>query len=135
VSFHVPERNRIRKGKRGTDESYGNNGMFLFQAGLRRPYLLCTIASDGSDWAISGLEFPAWEHVSVSTQVRCPTWEEMCFIKGIFWDADDVVMQFHPRESEYVNQHPFCLHMWRPIGVEFPTPPSSTVGDKVLVAA
>lgn len=24
-----------------------------------------------------------WEHVSVSIRHRCPTWEEMCFYKGL----------------------------------------------------
>ena len=24
--------------------------------------------------------------------------------------------------------HPYCLHMWKPIGVEIPTPPSILVG-------
>lgn len=131
VSYHAPEKYRVRTGRRGTDGSYGNNGMFLIPAGLRRPYQICTIASDGSEWEMLGFEPPAWEHVSVSTAVRCPTWEEMCFIKGLFWDAEDVVMQLHPRESEYVNQHPYCLHLWRPVGVTIPTPPFQTVGDNV----
>lgn len=131
MSFHVPEKYRVRHGERGTDASYGNNGMFIIPPSLRRPYQLCTIASDGADWEVFGFELPAWEHVSVSTAVRCPTWEEMCFIKGLFWDGEDVVMQLHPRESEYVNQHPYCLHLWRPIGVEIPTPPALTVGDRV----
>lgn len=128
MSYHVPEKYRVRTGERGTDASYGNNGMFFIPAGHRRPYLLRIVASDGTGWEEHGFEPPAWEHVSVSTAVRCPTWEEMCFVKGIFWDGDDVVLQFHPRESEYVNNHPHCLHLWRPIGVAIPTPPSFTVG-------
>ena len=128
MSFHVPEKLRLRDGNMGTDSSYGNNGMFIFPKSLKRPYSLRAIASDGTDWIENGFPAPAWEHVSISTVVRCPTWEEMCFIKGIFWDGEDVVLQFHPRESEYINNHPFCLHLWRPIGVEIPTPPSLTVG-------
>ena len=23
-------------------------------------------------------------------------------------------MQLHPAEQEYINQHPYCLHLWRP---------------------
>ena len=64
-----------------------------------------------------------WEHVSVSTPSRCPNWAEMCFAKDLFWSVDDVVMQIHPAASEYVNNHPYCLHLWRPQGVEIPTPP------------
>jgi hypothetical protein len=38
----------------------------------------------------------------------------MCYVKRLFWDADDVVMQLHPRESEYVNAHPHVLHAGSP---------------------
>lgn len=64
-----------------------------------------------------------WEHVSVSLKKRCPTWEEMCMIKDIFWGDDECVVQFHPTKSEYVNAHPYCLHLWKKIGVDFETPP------------
>ncbi len=69
-----------------------------------------------------------WEHVSISRGDRCPTWEEMCFIKDLFWDGEDVVMQFHPKKSEYVNLAKTCLHLWRPVGIEFPTPDKHLVG-------
>ena len=68
-----------------------------------------------------------WEHVSVSLEKRCPTWDEMCMIKEIFWKDEEVVVQYHPAKSEYVNIHPYCLHMWRKIGSEFETPPKSFV--------
>ena len=58
------------------------------------------------------------EHVSVSLPRRCPTWEEMAMIKDIFWDDEETVIQFHPKKSEYVNVHQFCLHMWRKPGWE-----------------
>ena len=131
MSFHVPNKYRVRKGERGTDDSYGNNGMFVLPVSLRRQYALTIIASDGDGWEHLGYPLPAWEHVSVSTAVRCPSWEEMCFVKGLFWDSEDVVIQFHPRESEYVNNHPRCLHLWKPVGVTLPTPPLETVGVKV----
>jgi hypothetical protein len=69
-----------------------------------------------------------WDHVSVSTANRCPNWDEMCFVKQLFWSPDDVVMQLHPAASEYVNEHPYCLHLWRPQGVTLPTPPAIMVG-------
>ena len=52
----------------------------------------------------------------------------MCFVKTVFWDREDCVVQFHPPESEYVNDHPFCLHLWRPVGVVIARPPALTVG-------
>lgn len=71
-----------------------------------------------------------WEHVSISLKNRCPNWREMCFVKDFFWDPHEVVMQLHPAKSEYVNMHPNCLHLWRPIGIDIPTPPSILVGFK-----
>lgn len=68
-----------------------------------------------------------WEHVSVSLVNRCPTWDEMCFVKDLFWSPEETVVQYHPRASEYVNNHPYCLHLWRPIGVGLPLPPPGLV--------
>lgn len=68
-----------------------------------------------------------WDHVSVSFTNRCPTWEEMCEIKGMFFRPDEVCVQFHPAESEYVNVHPYCLHIWRSQNEKQPTPPMNFV--------
>jgi hypothetical protein len=71
-----------------------------------------------------------WEHVSMSFCDRCPTWSEMCKVKEIFWNDEECVVQFHPPKSKYVNNHPYCLHLWRKIGAEFEVPPSILVGLK-----
>ena len=54
-----------------------------------------------------------WEHVSVSFRDRCPTWDEMCVAKDVFWKPDEACMELHPPEAEYVNIHKYCLHIWR----------------------
>lgn len=64
-----------------------------------------------------------WEHVSVSTGTRIPSWPEMQHIKELFWGDDETVIQFHPRKSEYVNAMPFCLHLWKRTGIEYQLPP------------
>lgn len=71
-----------------------------------------------------------WQHVSVSKPNKCPTWEEMCLVKDLFWDEDEVVFQFHPAKKDYVNNHPYCLHLWRKQGTEIETPPTILVGLK-----
>lgn len=68
-----------------------------------------------------------WEHVSISMDKRCPTWDEMCMIKDIFWDKEECVVQYHPPKSVYVNNHPYCLHLWKKIGQEFQLPPKEFV--------
>ena len=71
-----------------------------------------------------------FEHCSVSLPTRCPSWEQMCSIKEAFWKDDECCMQLHPPKSNYVNNHPYCLHIWRPINQEIPQPPSLMVGIK-----
>ena len=69
-----------------------------------------------------------WQHVSVSLRNRCPNWEEMSHIKSLFWAESDTVLQFHPKKSEYVNMHPYCLHLWKKRDVDHELPPSLLVG-------
>lgn len=83
------------------------------------------IASCGDD------EIP-WEHVSVSTAKRCPTWDEMDAVKRLFWDDDEAVMQLHPPRANWVNNVSTCLHLWRPLRGEIPLPPEIAVGFKEL---
>lgn len=126
MAFHVPHRHRIRTHpKLGSDDSFGNNGAFeIPHAGV----VLFVIASDGAD-----LEAPnQWEHVSVHAREgdrqRTPTWDEMCAIKALFWDAEDCVIQFHPPRSQYVNRHQHCLHLWRSLNYRQAMPPKVLVG-------
>jgi len=63
---------------------------------------------------IASFEPDGWNHVSVSLAHRNPSWNEMCFIKDLFFDEEDLCLQFHPKKSEYVNLHKHCLHIWQP---------------------
>ncbi len=68
-----------------------------------------------------------WEHVSVSSLYRCPTWDEMKAVKELFWHDEETVIQFHPRKSAYVSVHPYTLHLWRnvePFKSDYELPPS-----------
>ena len=71
-----------------------------------------------------------WDHVSVSLQTRCPTWNEMNYIKNLFFDETEVAFQFHPKKTEYVNHHPYCLHLWRSHSQKIITPPTTLIGPK-----
>lgn len=103
------------------------------QQGTTGPFFVGPI-SGRELWCIASDDY-GWEHVSVHSSNRAgklfmPTWEEMCWIKHQFWDAEDWVMQLHPAKSEYINTHGKTLHLWRPIGQAIPTPPSILVGIK-----
>lgn len=69
-----------------------------------------------------------FEHLSVSTPIKTPSWEQMSFMKEIFWSDDEVCMQLHPKKEDYVDNMRYCLHIWRPIDKEIPMPPSIMVG-------
>lgn len=106
-----------------------DSGCFLFPHFRINGYEIFVIASNGL----------GWEHVSVSVRpqnknaTRCPTWEEMCWVKDQFWDKDKAVVQYHPAESDYVSMHPFCLHLWRPTDKELPTPDPLMVGPRSFI--
>jgi hypothetical protein len=105
------------------ENRFGENfGAFLIPRG-KTGVNLKTIVSSGD----KGIP---WEHVSISVlnQDRCPTWEEMSFIKSIFWLPTETVIQFHVPDNEHRNVHPYTLHLWRPLNTEIPRPPSITVG-------
>jgi hypothetical protein len=112
------EKARIRDGIMWTNSSDGLIGAFriVFPLG----HTLHVISS--GPYTDTG-----WEHVSVSAMDRCPTWPEMCVIKELFWSRDECVVQFHPPDRDYINAHPFCLHLWKPINIALPMPPKDLI--------
>lgn len=99
---------------------HGNNGFFLIPAPKGNQNLK-VIASDGM----------GWDHVSVSLPNRCPNWPEMCLVKDLFFELNETVVQFHPSIEEYINCHPYCLHLWRSQTDIHDLPPSELIGPKI----
>jgi len=116
---------RIRVGEFASDPSWGAYGKFIIFGPCGERLCIMASGADADDPQSEG-----WEHVSVSTIRRTPNWREMSFVKDLFWDEDEGVVQFHPPRSEYANNHPNCLHLWRNKHQQFPLPPSILVGDK-----
>jgi hypothetical protein len=116
-------RNKTHPQYGSTDES-GMNGFFVIPMDPEQRNFALVIASEGNE------QMP-WEHVSArigekhngKLKERTPHWWEMCVLKKLFFKDDEVVMQLHPKEEDYVNLHPFVLHLWRPKNQEIPTPP------------
>jgi len=108
---------RIRTGALVSEDSSGNNGAFMVPWRGNHYGVLC---SDGM----------GWDHVSVSLPDRCPTWDEMTYITQLFFKDDETVMQLHVPPVEHMNNHPFCLHLWRPQDQDIPKPPPGMVGSK-----
>jgi hypothetical protein len=98
--------------------TYGDDtcGLFAFPSPL--PWRRLSVI------AASGL---GWDHVSVSNPFSAPTWQEMDFVKRLFFRPEEVVMQLHVAEAEHINHHPNCLHLWRPHFEAVPLPPAEMV--------
>lgn len=110
---------RVKTGPMGSDASYGNNGMFVVphRSAAPKPRYLQVIVSDGE----------GWDHVSVSLPDRCPTWEEMQYVRSLWFTNEEWVVQYSPPKSAHINVHPFCLHLWRKQEAEtlwLPVPPA-----------
>lgn len=120
IDLHKLDKFRLKDRER---EFYGctgdsGNGVFKVYVGGKS---FRVIASNGM----------GWEHVSVSPgsaqRKCCPTWDEMCAIKDMFFGADECVMQLHPPKADCVNLHPYCLHLWKPLDDKIPRPPKFCV--------
>ena len=118
LSVHL-EACRIMTGPLATPVGIGPNGAFVIKV-------------NGVEMDVIATDQLGWDHVSVSVdnEDRLPTWEEMAEIKDLFWDEEEAVMQLHPPQSQYVNNHPFVLHLWRPQRANIPLPPPILVGIK-----
>lgn len=78
--------------------------------GVQRRYM----RNDGLS-VISGMENHDgkwWLHVSCAKQDSLPTWEDLKEVKQVFIGSDKKAIQVIPNEKEYVNIHPYCLHLF-----------------------
>lgn len=108
--FRVPEQYRVKDGPYGSTADYGNNGAFRMEL-------------NGFQFIVIGSDGKGWEHVSVhctgkkhARGDRAPTWDEMSKIKDMFWERDDLVVQYMVPEADHINLHEHTLHMWRKAG-------------------
>jgi hypothetical protein len=102
---------RIRVGTMASQDTDGWNGQFL-----------CPF--DGDLWLVQISDGEGWRHLSISNAQRrvLPSWQIMCRVKEAFWGDEEWVCQFHPAKSDYINDAPFCLHLWQPLNEELPRP-------------
>ena len=92
------------------------NGAFIFSI-------------DGVPLKVLASRGRGWDHVSVSCNDRTPTWGEMDKIKRAFFEDHEVCMQLHVAVDDHINNHPFVLHIWRPVSKlkPIPLPPKGLV--------
>lgn len=122
---------RKHDGPYASTSLFGMTGAFVVPSPSFVARNLGIISYDGSNWNHPS---EAWEHVSVSIvqfPKNCPTWEEMNFVKQLFWEDEELVFQFHPPKSLLIDYSPQTgrkvLHLWRPTISQIPLPPRMTV--------
>lgn len=123
---NLHELDRYRRTDRGTIEWFGWIGDETCGAfALPSP-------TDSAPRRIVASSGDGWDHVSVSRRNRCPNWTEMEHVKRLFFRDDETAMQLHVPAADHVNNHPYCLHLWRPLDTPIPRPDALFIGSKEL---
>lgn len=112
--LHTLDRYRVK-----LQGHWGDGTMGAFRIPTSQGEMLRVIASAGHE---------GWDHVSISLADRLPNYGEMCRIHRLFFLDDETSMQLHVPTSMHINNHRYCLHLWRPCIAELPLPPQSMVG-------
>lgn len=99
----------------------------ILLVGMLGAFELPSPTGGGLLWVLAS-DNDGWDHVSVSCRHRCPNWTEMSFVAAQFFADDEFAMQLHVPAELHVNNHPFCLHWWRPHAQAVPVPPAWMVG-------
>ena len=109
------ESHRVLDGPLASDKNYGNNG--AFEVPYNHVLLMIVVGSGGG-----------WEHVSVHAVggggSQTPSWEEMDYVRKLFFRADEWAIQYHAPTAKHIEHHPHVLHMWRPQNETIPVPPT-----------
>jgi hypothetical protein len=102
---------RIKDGKFGSTEVDGFNGHFL-------------VPLEGELWHIIISDQMGWKHLSVTNAQKkmLPNWTIMSRLKDLFWGDDEWACQYFPAKEDYINDHPFCLHIWSSLDEPMPHP-------------
>jgi hypothetical protein len=87
--------------------------------------------TDGAELLVLASTGSGWDHCSVTRGGRqggrCPNWTEMEYVKRMFFEDNELAVQFHLPVDEHINLHPNCLHLWRSQEFEFGLPPREMV--------
>lgn len=95
---------------------------------------------NGEFYLVVAASGEGWDHVSVSLHrknganiKKCPSFEEMMMIKEKTFEDNEIVFQIHPKEEDYINTHPFCLHLWKPCNYDINVPPLNLMNCDELI--
>lgn len=107
----------MRDEKEYAEKVLWDDNPILLKQGIRSGYITLPRGQKAS--VCVGRNEGGMEHVSIQLFVdRLPKWNEMCYIKDLFWKEEEKVVQIHLSKSEYVN-FVEALHLWRPTNGDF----------------
>jgi hypothetical protein len=103
---------RIREGRMASEDVDGWNGAFL-------------VPLDGELYHVMISDGEGFRHLSCTNAQKkvLPPWSAMTRLKEMFWADDDWVVLYIPAKDVYINDHPYCHHLWQPLNESLPTPP------------
>ncbi len=58
-------------------------------------------------------QFDRLLHISMSYPDRDPSWAEIKMVRDLFFPPDVDCMMVLPRQSNWVNTHEHCFHLWQ----------------------
>lgn len=114
------EKFRVVNGPMASTPEAGNNGMFLIPHQKYAKDRFQVTCSDGMGWEVVSFTY--------YKKNKTPTWDDSCYIKDLFWEEEEAVMQLHRPASLRVSERKFVIALMRPIEVEIPQPPVITLG-------
>lgn len=102
---------RIRKGKFASTEVDGWNGHFL-------------VPLEGELWLVIISDGLGFKHLSVTNAQKkiLPGWNILTRLKDLFYGDDEWAVVYFPAKEEYIDDHPYCHHLWCPLNDLLPKP-------------
>lgn len=84
-------------------DDYANAAKFIRRDGM-------TVISE-----VAAYQNRLWLHVSCAHPDKLPSWADLREVKTVFIGPKRLALSIMPSEAEYVNVHPYCLHLWSPL--------------------
>ena len=105
-----------------------------FKIVQRNKFLIFADRDDGLRIAASAALYPcgAWIHASCSRVNVMPTYYDLRDLRDVVIGPERPCAQVFQVDSEHVNIHPFCLHLWAPLQAANWPLPDFTMGQKTI---
>lgn len=115
--MRVPEERRVTKNFQHpllksprfiTDDTAGTKGAFLLgKPGFpQSKYFFCAVD------VVNGWEMVA---ITIPSEKRKPTLQEMEYVRTFFWDPTDIVILLSMGQRQIIHERPFTAYLWKKV--------------------